>query len=62
MGERLSKTSLNGNLLDGPVCSVGTNFGPLVTPATIIDGTSNTIIFSESVKGNSISAPGPTAI
>jgi prepilin-type processing-associated H-X9-DG protein len=54
--------TFNGNLLDGPTYSMGTNFGPVVTTATIIDGTSNTAMFSESVKGNNVSSVNPTIV
>lgn len=51
--------TLNGNRFDGPAYSLGTNFGPVVTLATITDGTSNTALFSESLKGQSVSQPAP---
>jgi prepilin-type N-terminal cleavage/methylation domain-containing protein/prepilin-type processing-associated H-X9-DG protein len=42
----------NGNMFDGPAYSVNsTSFGPVVTIASILDGTSNTAIFSEFVRG-----------
>jgi prepilin-type N-terminal cleavage/methylation domain-containing protein len=47
--------TLNGNQFDGPAYSMGTNYGPIVTPASIVDGTSSTAIFSESIKGLEVS-------
>jgi prepilin-type N-terminal cleavage/methylation domain-containing protein len=42
----------NGGLIDGPAYFMGLpSFGPAVTLAAITDGTSNTVIFSEWVKG-----------
>ena len=38
-------------MFDGPAYKMGANFGGTVTLATITDGTSNTVIFSESVRG-----------
>jgi prepilin-type N-terminal cleavage/methylation domain-containing protein/prepilin-type processing-associated H-X9-DG protein len=47
--------SLNGGLFDGPAYMMGAPYGPTVTLARIIDGTSNTAIFSENLMGNSSS-------
>ena len=43
----------NGGSLDGPAYMLpsGTNYGPPVNFASVTDGTSNTVIFSEWVKG-----------
>jgi prepilin-type N-terminal cleavage/methylation domain-containing protein/prepilin-type processing-associated H-X9-DG protein len=42
----------NGNRIDGPAYLMGNpSYGPTVTLATIIDGTSNTVIFSEWIRG-----------
>jgi prepilin-type N-terminal cleavage/methylation domain-containing protein/prepilin-type processing-associated H-X9-DG protein len=43
----------NGGQLDGPAWELpsATNYGPMVTLASIADGTSNTALFSEWVKG-----------
>jgi prepilin-type processing-associated H-X9-DG protein len=44
--------SFNGGILDGPAYFVGTSkYGPVVTLASITDGTSNTAIWSEYIKG-----------
>jgi prepilin-type N-terminal cleavage/methylation domain-containing protein/prepilin-type processing-associated H-X9-DG protein len=46
--------SLNGGRFNGPAYIVGyPALGPLVTLASITDGTSNTAIFSENLMGNS---------
>jgi prepilin-type N-terminal cleavage/methylation domain-containing protein/prepilin-type processing-associated H-X9-DG protein len=54
--------TFNGNILDGPAYSMGTNFGPIVSQATVVDGTSNTAVFSESIKGNNVSSVNPTIV
>jgi len=41
----------NGNMIDGPAYSLGNANGSTVTLASITDGTSNTVIFSEWVRG-----------
>ena len=41
----------NGNMIDGPAYSLGNANGPTVTLASITDGTSNTVIFSEWIRG-----------
>ncbi len=41
----------HGGMLDGPAYKMGANNGPVVTMASIIDGTSNTAMFSEWVRG-----------
>ena len=44
--------SFNGGIIDGPTFVLNTNiFGPVVTLASVTDGTSNTAIFSELIKG-----------
>ena len=45
----------NGNQFDGPAYEMGANFGGAVTIATVTDGTSNTVIFGETLKGRNIS-------
>ncbi|MBX6313389.1 MAG: DUF1559 domain-containing protein [Isosphaeraceae bacterium] len=50
--------TLNGNQLDGPAYIMGANFGAVVTLATITDGTSNTAIHSEWLKGRNVAQPG----
>jgi prepilin-type processing-associated H-X9-DG protein len=40
-----------GNMFDGPAYEMGASYGPTVTLSTITDGTSNTAIFSEFIKG-----------
>jgi prepilin-type N-terminal cleavage/methylation domain-containing protein/prepilin-type processing-associated H-X9-DG protein len=51
--------SLNGLKFDGPAYAMGANFGPTVTIASISDGTSNTAIFSEWLKGTGTTKEGP---
>jgi prepilin-type N-terminal cleavage/methylation domain-containing protein/prepilin-type processing-associated H-X9-DG protein len=51
--------TLNGNIMDGPAYVMGANFGSVVTLASIIDGTSNTAMFSEWMKGTSTTRDGP---
>jgi prepilin-type N-terminal cleavage/methylation domain-containing protein/prepilin-type processing-associated H-X9-DG protein len=54
---------LNGGQFDGPAYWPGQTYGPTVTLASITDGTSNTAIWSEMVKGNGVSGysgPGAT--
>ena len=41
----------NGSRFDGPAYELGTSAGPTLTLAAITDGTSNTVIFSEWVRG-----------
>jgi prepilin-type N-terminal cleavage/methylation domain-containing protein/prepilin-type processing-associated H-X9-DG protein len=52
----------NGGRIDGPAYIMGpttTSYGPTVTLASVSDGTSNTVIFSEWVRGkNASSSPG----
>ena len=51
-------TGFTGGVFDGPAHQLGQNRGPIVTLAMITDGTSNTVIFSEFVRGsNSSGAP-----
>ncbi len=62
--------SFNGGILDGPAYFVDTSkYGPVVTLASITDGTSNTAIWSEYIKGKGTSttagvvpAPGPWVV
>ena len=51
--------TLNGNRYDGPAYQLSsTTYGPVVTLASITDGTSNTAIFSEWIKGLDNTADG----
>ena len=51
---------LNGGVFDGPAYSLAnTALGGVVTLATITDGTSNTAIWSELIKGNDSAVIGP---
>jgi prepilin-type N-terminal cleavage/methylation domain-containing protein/prepilin-type processing-associated H-X9-DG protein len=53
----------NGNAYDGPAYEMGASLGGTVTLATIIDGTSNTVIFSEFIRGmDTPNADGPFQI
>jgi len=46
--------SFNGGIIDGPAYLVNTNrYGGVVTLASVVDGTSNTAMWSEYVKGKS---------
>jgi prepilin-type N-terminal cleavage/methylation domain-containing protein/prepilin-type processing-associated H-X9-DG protein len=45
----------NGNMYDGPAYEMGANFGGTISLSSIIDGTSNTAIFSEFVRGRNLS-------
>jgi prepilin-type N-terminal cleavage/methylation domain-containing protein/prepilin-type processing-associated H-X9-DG protein len=46
----------NGVMYDGPTYELNANFGGVVSLASITDGTSNTAIFSEFVRGRDIAA------
>jgi prepilin-type N-terminal cleavage/methylation domain-containing protein/prepilin-type processing-associated H-X9-DG protein len=51
--------SFNGGIMDGPAYILGsTSLGPLITLASIQDGTSNTAVFSEWVKGTGVNKAG----
>jgi prepilin-type N-terminal cleavage/methylation domain-containing protein/prepilin-type processing-associated H-X9-DG protein len=51
--------TFNGNIMDGPAYLLGSSgLGPVITLAAIQDGTSNTAIFSEWVKGTGGAKPG----
>jgi prepilin-type N-terminal cleavage/methylation domain-containing protein/prepilin-type processing-associated H-X9-DG protein len=51
--------SFSGGQMDGPAYILGSSsLGPTVTLASIQDGTSNTAIFSEWVKGTGVAKPG----
>ena len=53
--------SFNGGILDGPAYFVDTGkYGPVVTLASITDGTSNTAIWSEYIKGKGSSTAAGT--
>jgi prepilin-type N-terminal cleavage/methylation domain-containing protein/prepilin-type processing-associated H-X9-DG protein len=60
--------SLNGGNFDGPAWWLGatvgaaTRFGPVVTLAAVIDGTSNTAMFSEWVKGKGTAQNGTNMV
>ena len=41
----------NSNMFDGPAYEMGASYGGTVNIATIADGTSNTVIFSEYIRG-----------
>jgi prepilin-type N-terminal cleavage/methylation domain-containing protein/prepilin-type processing-associated H-X9-DG protein len=43
--------TFNGNTFDGPAYTANGTYGSAVTVASVLDGTSNTAIFSEWVKG-----------
>jgi prepilin-type N-terminal cleavage/methylation domain-containing protein/prepilin-type processing-associated H-X9-DG protein len=49
-------TGFNGGAFDGPAHQLGANRGAIVTLAMITDGTSNTIVMSEFVRGTGSSA------
>jgi prepilin-type N-terminal cleavage/methylation domain-containing protein/prepilin-type processing-associated H-X9-DG protein len=49
----------NGSQFDGPAYEMGTSSGPTVTLAAITDGTSNTVIFSEWVRGRNANGAKP---
>ncbi len=51
--------NFNGNVMDGPAYAINGAFSPVLTLATITDGTSNTAIFSEWVKSNGTHNGGP---
>jgi prepilin-type N-terminal cleavage/methylation domain-containing protein/prepilin-type processing-associated H-X9-DG protein len=53
----------NGNMFDGPAYEMGASFGGTVTIATVSDGTSNTVIFSEYIRGqDNANIDGPSQI
>ncbi|SIN96337.1 prepilin-type N-terminal cleavage/methylation domain-containing protein/prepilin-type processing-associated H-X9-DG domain-containing protein [Singulisphaera sp. GP187] len=61
--------TLSGGVFDGPAYIMGSpnpsstvNYGTEVTLAKIVDGTSNTAIFSEGLMGNSSSLVGPSSV
>jgi prepilin-type N-terminal cleavage/methylation domain-containing protein/prepilin-type processing-associated H-X9-DG protein len=49
--------TLNGGTFDGPAYHMGRAYGPVVTLATVTDGTSNTAIWSELLKGKDQASP-----
>jgi prepilin-type N-terminal cleavage/methylation domain-containing protein/prepilin-type processing-associated H-X9-DG protein len=51
--------TLNGLTFDGPAYAMNTTYGSTVSLATITDGTSNTAIHSEWIKGPGVSQPVP---
>jgi prepilin-type N-terminal cleavage/methylation domain-containing protein/prepilin-type processing-associated H-X9-DG protein len=52
-------TVFNGGKFDGPAHQLGQDRGPIVKLSLIVDGTSNTVIFSEFVRGSFVSSAGP---
>ncbi len=56
--------TLNGGNFDGPAYTVEGVYGPVVTLASITDGTSNTAMHSEWIrgKGTNPAQPGPQAV
>ena len=58
-------TSLVGGVMDGPAYSFSPQNPQISSPVTIAsvtDGTSNTVIFSEMLRGNNTSTPGRNAV
>ncbi len=53
--------SLNGGIFDGPAYIMGLSYGSTVTLASIVDGTTNTAIFSENLMGNSSNGTYPVS-
>jgi prepilin-type processing-associated H-X9-DG protein len=51
--------TLNGGNFDGPAYGLNDTFGPPVTLAAITDGTTNTAIWSEWIRGNVVTTLGP---
>jgi prepilin-type processing-associated H-X9-DG protein len=51
--------TLSGGSFDGPAYGLNDALGGVVTLAAIIDGTSNTAIWSEWIRGNVVTTPGP---
>ena len=45
--------SLNNGIFDGPAYLMGSTYGGTIGLASVTDGTSNTVIFSENLMGNS---------
>jgi prepilin-type N-terminal cleavage/methylation domain-containing protein/prepilin-type processing-associated H-X9-DG protein len=55
--------TFNGNQMDGPAYIMGNSgAGPVITLSAIQDGTSNTAIFSEWVKGTGAAKPGLSSL
>jgi prepilin-type N-terminal cleavage/methylation domain-containing protein/prepilin-type processing-associated H-X9-DG protein len=50
--------SFNGGMFDGPAYAMGLSYGGVVTLASITDGTSNTAIWSEWIRGVGVKTPG----
>jgi prepilin-type N-terminal cleavage/methylation domain-containing protein/prepilin-type processing-associated H-X9-DG protein len=48
----------NGHAFDGPAHELSNTYGPAITWAMIVDGTSNTVIFSEWVRGRNDTSNG----
>ncbi len=51
-----------GGMLDGPAYIMGSNIGMIVSLSSITDGTSNTVVFSESLRGRNDASIGPYQI
>jgi len=54
--------SLNGGLFDGPAYIMGANYGPTLSLSMVIDGSSNTAMFSEILMGASVAKNAPGAL
>jgi prepilin-type N-terminal cleavage/methylation domain-containing protein/prepilin-type processing-associated H-X9-DG protein len=54
--------TFNGGQFDGPAYAASGSNGPVVTLASVQDGTSNTAIFSEWIKSNTNGRPGLTMV
>jgi prepilin-type N-terminal cleavage/methylation domain-containing protein/prepilin-type processing-associated H-X9-DG protein len=60
---RVGGTSATGGACDGPAYKLGqTTDGPVVSFATITDGLSNTVIFSEWIKGRNVTTTSTSAL
>jgi prepilin-type N-terminal cleavage/methylation domain-containing protein/prepilin-type processing-associated H-X9-DG protein len=60
---RVGGTAATGGACDGPAYKLGQSTdGPVVSFATVIDGLSNTVIFSEWIKGTGTTGAGPNSL
>jgi prepilin-type N-terminal cleavage/methylation domain-containing protein/prepilin-type processing-associated H-X9-DG protein len=57
-----TSASFNGGKIDGPAYDVLGVYGPAVTLASVTDGTSNTALFSEYIKGTNTTQKGLGAV